>query len=507
MECLLIIATTAPVKPLTESVVFIENGYPNGLLFLHPCDIVPSEMGDAQHKMWLLEGVEAWNARRQSEDFVPDFAGEDLVEAFGQAGPVEVVNGIPRIPLARINLSGANLSGVNFTGVNLGGANFTRAHGHRVNFTKANLHKANLTQAYFPRSIFVEAGLTAVDFSGADLRYANLAKAEVESNMISKSRNLLGAKMWLAYLPFAGVSTERDDFALDSIADVGDFIKIILKTKGAYEEKQLYFRGEKQDYQKPRTRRASKRGLVPSLMRCTYTDRNKMLRDLIARRPTDFTHAKSALDHWMIAQHHRLPTRFLDITRDPLVGLFFACQEHELEDGYVHVFVVDKSLIRPFDSDAVSVIMNFARLSSSDQFALLGKHYISFLIDQESPYPEAMRRLYQLIKQEKPYFDHRIDIADFYRVFVVEPQQSTERIRAQRGAFLISALHERFEPKAIHNWNPKIPVYAHHRLRVPHDCKESLREQLAMLNITRETLFPGLESAAEAVRDSYKPKV
>lgn len=501
---------------MTESVVFIENGYPNGLLFLHPCDIVPSEMGDAQHKTWLLEGVEAWNARRQSEDFVPDFAGEDIVEAFGQAGPVEVVNGIPRIPLARINLSSANLSGVNFTGVNLGGANFTRAHGHRVNFTKANLHKANLTQAYFPWSIFVEADLTAVDFTDADLRYANLAKAEVESSMISKSRNLLGTKVWLADLPFVvGVSTETGDFAPGQMNDVGDFIKDILKTKDIYGENMaridLYFRGEKRDYQKTETHKgASKGGLVPSLMRGNYTGRNTMLRDLIARRPADFTHANSALDHWMIAQHHRLPTRFLDITRDPLVGLFFACEEHELEDGYVdgyvHVFVVDKSLIRPFDSDAVSVIMNFARLSYIDQRALLGKHFMSFLDDEENPYPEAMRRLYQLIRQEKPYFDHRIDIADFYRVLVVEPQQSTERIRAQRGAFLISALHEQFEPDEIRSKNPNIPVYAHHRLPVPHEHKRDMREQLAMLNITHETLFPGLESSAEAVRDSYKLK-
>ena len=115
-------------------------------------------------------------------------------------------------------------------------------------------------------------------------------------------------------------------------------------------------------------------------------------------------------------------------------------------------------------------------------------------------------RLYQLIQQEKPYFEKRIDIADFYRVIVVEPQQSTERIRAQRGAFLISASHRRFTPDRIRSYNSNIPVYAHHRLRVPHGCKEALREQLAMLNITRETLFPGLDSAAAAVKDSYKPK-
>ena len=48
---------------------------------------------------------------------------------------------------------------------------------------------------------------------------------------------------------------------------------------------------------------------------------------------------------------------------------------------------------------------------------------------------------------------------DFFRVFVVEPQQSVERVRAQSGAFLVSAFHERLERSAILDWNPMIPVY------------------------------------------------
>ena len=32
-------------------------------------------MANTQHIQWLLEGVEAWNKRREREDFVPDLSG------------------------------------------------------------------------------------------------------------------------------------------------------------------------------------------------------------------------------------------------------------------------------------------------------------------------------------------------------------------------------------------------------------------------------------------------
>ena len=39
-------------------------------------------MANEQHIEWLLEGVEAWNARREREDFVPNLAGVNLYKSF-----------------------------------------------------------------------------------------------------------------------------------------------------------------------------------------------------------------------------------------------------------------------------------------------------------------------------------------------------------------------------------------------------------------------------------------
>ena len=101
----------------------------------------------------------------------------------------------------------------------------------------------------------------------------------------------------------------------------------------------------------------------------------------------------------------------------------------------------------------------------------------------------------------------RIDVRDLFRVFVIEPQQSSERIRAQSGAFLASAYHHRFERREILRLNPGIPVFAHYTLTIPSSNKESILRQLRLLNITRETLFPGLDESARAITEAYRQRV
>ena len=210
-----------------------------------------------------------------------------------------------------------------------------------------------------------------------------------------------------------------------------------------------------------------------------------------------------AISQWVLAQHHGLQTRFLDLTRNPMVAMFHACDEYHHVAARLHVFAVPPSLIKPFNGDTVSVVSNFANLPYHEQELLL-----STAVGQGGlEYANALRHLYQLIRRELPYFEERIIVGDLFRVFVVEPQQSSERIRAQSGAFLVSAYHRRFEREEILRSNPRIPVYAHYTPTIPADCKGGILRELRLLNITRETLFPSLDESARAIIEAYSQRL
>ena len=446
----------------------------------------------------FLKGVKAWNEgaekwevepHEQSWHFKTDLSEADIGSIVWRRVLSDADLFIEQAThYPRTNIGACDLRGAKFR-IPKWGFDFREA-----NFMLSNLQGADLTHADLRRAGFL----------GADLEGAVLEGANLDGAYFHNARNLTGVDLtatrpWRADIfgqesPMSGPG-EPISTSVSSVADLTAICLDLHQRSGDGRPSfRLYYRGEPKRWK-----------LSPSVMRQSNHRKGegRMLLDMMTRRPEDFSGMESALSQWVLAQHHGLKTRLLDVTKNPLVALFYACDgEFQEEEGRVHIFAAPQPLVKPYDSDTISIVANFAKLSHSEQSLLLGKR--RGVEWDEHRYPQVMTKLYHLIGQEKPHFQRRIDPRDLFRVFIVEPQQSLERLRAQSGAFLISAFHERYETSQILRWNRNTPTYEHHVLTIPPNCKGSIIKELSLFNITRETLFPGLDEAAKAITSEYR---
>ena len=256
----------------------------------------------------------------------------------------------------------------------------------------------------------------------------------------------------------------------------------------------LYFRGHsKRSFQ-----------LKPSIFRNSgwIANESTMLKEVILRCPSEFVGGVTTFQSLVMMQHYGLPTRLLDVTSNPLVALYFACESHDEddEDGEVLVFGYDIEAVKYFDSDTVSVIANLSRRPAD---FVVPEASVGDSSDPE----EAARRfnandsiklLLHDIGSEKPHFFPRIRCEDLQRVVCVKPLLDNRRIVRQEGAFLLFGCEKvKSEPAKLEDST----VIA--RLAINRDEKQNLRDQLRTLGITRATMYPEIEHVATHIKQSY----
>lgn len=121
-----------------------------------------------------------------------------------------------------------------------------------------------------------------------------------------------------------------------SICSLGDFLKFLSK----HDDDAILFRGQRQDWP-----------LLPAIGRHEFVARNDKTPEefeattlrLVKKQSIPFLQYKPESDwEWLaLAQHHCLPTRLLDWTINPLIGLWFAVCKSEKEksgNGVVWMF-------------------------------------------------------------------------------------------------------------------------------------------------------------------------
>lgn len=264
------------------------------------------------------------------------------------------------------------------------------------------------------------------------------------------------------------------------------FIKIVLRNKSTLIENEdkriLLYRGHSnQEY-----------GLVPSVFRNNYINyEHELAKELHRYCPEEFNTLPSTLDKLIKMQHYGLPTRLLDVTLNPLVALFFACQENDGNsmDGEV---IAIPSYPKTTEDFKVSI---YAELSTVDDGNL--KRIISSKFKYED---ENIHELQDKLRNE---FEER--------AIPIMVAQNNNRIKRQQGAFLLFGLDPNsemflsrktiFDEKPLLQEKPEEGIESF--IRIPKEEKAKILKELDAIGINHSFLFPELEHQATYLKNKF----
>lgn len=271
---------------------------------------------------------------------------------------------------------------------------------------------------------------------------------------------------------------------IDKFHNLWDILKEI-EAWGSVDGKQTIYRGHTDFHHK----------LRPGIFR-TQNERIKnneriVLRELITKHPSEFSNDIGVFEKLVRMQHYGLPTRLLDVTFNPLVAVYFACETQSNYDAEVIAIRVDDKKFKYFDSDTVRCISNLSNMQQADIRKI--KDYETSRQLNDSP---EGQRLHDLVMQERANFHPRIDIDHLKDFYLVGPRLSNPRIQAQNGAFLIFGVEEELK-RGTSGFEIK-------KIRIVKEKIDGIRKSVELLGISESTIYPELSKTSEVLKRKYK---
>ena len=319
---------------------------------------------------------------------------------------------------------------------------------------------------------------------------------KIKENEINKKRNYIKTiiqsenKMSDVQIIYGDILYDRNNIIIEKVESINQFstklIKKNLLTK-------TYYRGQQN----------INWSVKPSIFRGNWINHEKdFIEEMLINNPHDFENANTTLEKLTKMQHYNAPTRLLDLTKNPYIALYFACEKIKNSDkknyGEIVFFTTqDGQTEKYFDSDAVSIVSNLAMMPNKFD---IGDEMLS-VKDFNNQEDADIQYLLHQIKYEKPHFLDIINPSDLHKCFIVHVKLENKRIINQQGLFLLVGMgKQKTEPadvnENIYKIDSKKLIFV-----IPENRKSEILRQLNTMNINKKFIYPEIDDVADYLKN------
>lgn len=231
--------------------------------------------------------------------------------------------------------------------------------------------------------------------------------------------------------------------------------------------------------------------LQPTAFRNTsdFLNERIYLQEFQRQLPQECT-SSDLFDILVKAQHYGIPTRLFDVTTNPLIALYFACESLSQTTGCVFSF--GPTAVFSQDDYTVQVIMQYLfKYKHLNDWDERFSHMITCAMNKSDSkfFLSSTEKIIEILsKHHSPIF--------------ISPKLSNDRVRAQHGAFALfsTPLQEKNNDNGIRQMQFLLPTFDStntltpaNTIIIPPEFKEKILWELDCLGVSKSTLFHGID--------------